>query len=98
MKVFGKRVGFTVRQVIEGPGKVADIFLKPLEKLADAALKPVLHALHLEVRTPRELVAIEHSLDAVGDHMTALTRSTARSGSRRCKAAACPISAMRWTT
>ena len=39
---FGKRVSFSVRTVIESPGKVMDIALKPLQKLAQKALQPVL--------------------------------------------------------
>ncbi len=74
-KVLGKYYGFTVRQVIEGPGKLLDIILKPLEKLADKALEPVLHSLKLEITPPRELEAIQRSLDAVVKREATLTRS-----------------------
>jgi hypothetical protein len=78
IKLFGKEYGFTVRQVIEGPGKVADFILKPLQVLADAALKPVLHAFKLEIKPPRELAAIEHSLDAAAARQAVVTQSIAR--------------------
>ena len=78
LKVLGKNYGFTVRQVIEGPGKLLDVILKPLEKLADAALKPVLHSLKLEIKPPRELAEIEHSLDAVAARQAKATQSIAQ--------------------
>ena len=77
VKVLGKDYGFTVRQVIEGPGKLLDIVLKPLEKLADKALKPILHSLKLEIKPPRKLEATEHSLDEVAKRQTTVTQSVA---------------------
>lgn len=63
--VLGEKIGFTVRQILEGPGNVADAVLKPLEKLAEDAVKPILKALKLEIKPPKELTAIGEALDAL---------------------------------
>lgn len=65
VKLFGKRHGFTIRQVIEGPGKVADFILKPLEIVAKKALSPVLKGLRVEVPTPKGLDVMDRSLDSL---------------------------------
>lgn len=63
--VLGAKTGFTVRQILEGPGNVADAVLKPLEKLAEDAIRPVLKALKLEIQPPKELTALLAAFDSL---------------------------------
>ena len=63
--ILGEKISFTVRQIIEGPGNVADAILKPLEKMAEDALKPIVKALKLDIKPPKELVAIGEALDTL---------------------------------
>ena len=48
-----KRVGFTIRQILTAPGKVLDIVLKPLEKIAHRMLQPVLKKLNIRIKPPK---------------------------------------------
>ncbi len=65
VKIFTKNIGFTVRQVLESPGKVLDVALKPLQKMADKALKPVLSKLHIQVQVPREIADLPKKFDGL---------------------------------
>lgn len=60
-----KEVSFTVRQVIEAPGKVLDIALKPLTKIAEKLLKPLTKNLKFDIKAPKELQKISVQLDAI---------------------------------
>lgn len=65
-----KTVSFSIRQILEKPGNVIGVVLKPLEKLADKLLQPVLKKLKLEIKAPSGLtelsgqVAFLSSIDA----------------------------------
>ena len=48
-----KKVGFSVRDVLEQPGKVLDLALKPLETMAKKALEPVTKKLNLRIPPPK---------------------------------------------
>ena len=63
VKMFGKFFGFTVRQVIEGPDKVAKAVLKPLKKLADKALGGVKGKFTVRVKLPGELGKLPAKFD-----------------------------------
>jgi DNA repair exonuclease SbcCD ATPase subunit len=60
-----KSLSFTVRDILEKPGKVMNVVLKPLEKLADAVLQPVLKKLKLEIQPPKGLTELGNSLVSV---------------------------------
>lgn len=57
-----KSLSVTVREILEKPGKVLNVVLKPLEKLADKVLEPVLGKLKLEIQPPRGLAELGNSL------------------------------------
>lgn len=80
VKLFGKEFGFTVRQVLEGPGKIADFALKPLMALADKATAGVLKKLKLQVPAPRGLGDLNKRLAAVATAATRLDRPFDRLG------------------
>lgn len=80
VKVFGKRIGFTVRQVLEGPGKVADFILKPLMKLADKAIAGAMKGLKLQIRAPREVRLLEMRLNGVANSAARFTTSLRKTG------------------
>ena len=61
----GKRVSFTVRKIIEAPGKVLDIAVKPLTKIAEKLLKPLTKNLKFDIKAPKELQQISAQLDAL---------------------------------
>ena len=60
---FPVKFSVSIRQLLEAPGKVLDIVLKPLEKLAEKALSPVLKKLKLEVRVPGEVNSLTSKLN-----------------------------------
>lgn len=69
-KVLNKRVGFkkfsfTVRQVIEAPGKIADWILKPVTKAAKKLLEPITSKFKINIDPPAELKQISAQLDAI---------------------------------
>ncbi|WP_145418554.1 hypothetical protein [Planctomycetes bacterium K23_9] len=57
-----KSVSFTIRQILEKPGQVIGIVLKPLEKLADGILQPILGKMKLEMQPPKGLHELEQKL------------------------------------
>ena len=56
------QVTFTVRQILEKPGDVLNVVLKPLEKLADGILQPILGKMNLEIQPPKGLHELEQQL------------------------------------
>lgn len=70
-----KRVSFTTRQILVTPGKVLDIVLKPLEKLAKKALSPVLRKLNIRIQPPKGIAAMSRSLVSLQRNGTKLTKS-----------------------
>ncbi|KLU03887.1 putative signal peptide and transmembrane protein [Rhodopirellula islandica] len=74
-----KTVSFSIREILEKPGKVLGVVLKPLEKLADKVLQPVLKELKLEIKAPsgtanlsselNQLPSIEASLRREANHL-----------------------------
>ncbi|MEM6654396.1 MAG: hypothetical protein AAF596_01210 [Planctomycetota bacterium] len=62
---FPKKISISVRQVIEAPGKLIDIVLKPLQKLAEAALKPVLSKFQIRINMPREITALPGQMNGL---------------------------------
>lgn len=50
-----KEVSFSVRDILEKPGEVIGIVLKPLEKMADKLLQPILSKANLEIKAPAGL-------------------------------------------
>ncbi len=77
-----KRVGFSVRDILEKPGKVIDIVLKPLEKLANKLLQPVIKKLHLRIKTPAGLDSLSRTLNQLPATANSLQRDLARYESR----------------
>ena len=65
IKILNKNIGFTVRQVLESPGKVLDVALKPLQKAADKALEPVLSKLHIQIQVPPEIADLPKKFDSL---------------------------------
>ncbi len=55
---FPINVSVSVRQVLEAPGKLLDIVVKPLEELARKALDPVLRKTNINISLPRELTSL----------------------------------------
>ena len=58
-----KKFTFTVRKVIESPGKVVDVALKPLQKLASKVLAPVMKKVKIKINVPREITAMTKQMD-----------------------------------
>ena len=61
----GKKVSFTVRKIIEAPGKILDIAVKPLTKAADKLLKPLTKNLKFNIKPPKEIQKISAQLDSL---------------------------------
>ena len=55
-------VSFTVREILEKPGEVIGIVLKPLELMVDGILQPILGKMHLEIQPPKGLAELEKQL------------------------------------
>ena len=72
LKLFGKKFGFSVRQVLEGPGKVADFVLKPFDELANKALAPVLKKFKLQLSLPKEFAKIPTELSSATARATSV--------------------------
>ncbi|MGI9520121.1 MAG: hypothetical protein ACR2PG_00600 [Hyphomicrobiaceae bacterium] len=70
-----KPVSFTIRQVLEGPRKVAGKLLRPLEKLADKALQPILKKAKLQIRPPKGLAQLPAKLNRLQSLGNSLMRS-----------------------
>ncbi|GAB5512534.1 hypothetical protein [Rhodopirellula baltica] len=61
---FGKKtITFSIREILETPGKVLGVVLKPLEKLADKLLQPVLKELKLEIKAPSGIANLNSELN-----------------------------------
>jgi chromosome segregation ATPase len=58
-----KTVTFSIRDILEKPGKVLGVVLKPLEKLADKVLQPVLKELKLEIKAPSGIANLNSELN-----------------------------------
>ncbi|TWU42339.1 hypothetical protein [Novipirellula artificiosorum] len=54
---------FNVREVLEKPQDIAGIILKPLNKIVDALLDPILSKMKLEIPTPKGLSTLSMTLD-----------------------------------
>ena len=61
----GKKVSFTVRKIIETPGKILAIAVKPLTKIAEKLLKPLTKNIKFDIKAPKELQKISFQLDAL---------------------------------
>ena len=72
----GKRVFFTVRQVLETPGKVLDIAVKPLTKIAQKLLKPLTKNLKFDIKAPKELQQISAQLNTINRFSLNIDRPT----------------------
>ena len=60
-----KTLSVSVRDILEKTGQVLNIVLKPLEKLADKVLSPVLGKLKLEMKMPRGLDELNRQIDSL---------------------------------
>jgi|GEM_PF-5722805 len=60
---FPVKVSVSVRQILEAPGKLIDVVVKPLTKLAEKALKPILGKVKVKVGLPRELKSLSGQLN-----------------------------------
>ncbi|TWU00860.1 AAA family ATPase [Stieleria varia] len=67
-----KSVSFTIRQILEKPGEVMNVVLKPLEKLADGILQPILGKMNLEIQSPKGLQELEQQLASLGSFQVTL--------------------------
>lgn len=57
-----KRVSFTVRQVLESPGKIIGVAVKPLTSIAKKLLSPLTKKFKINIKAPSELREIEAKL------------------------------------
>lgn len=72
---FGKKtITFSIREILEAPGKVLGVVLKPLEKLADKFLQPVLKELKLEIKTPSGIAKLTSELNQLPSLEASLRR------------------------
>ena len=62
---FPVKVSVSVREILEAPGKLLDIVVKPLEALARKALDPVLRKLQFNIELPRELASLAGQFDSL---------------------------------
>jgi chaperonin cofactor prefoldin len=62
---FPVKVSVSVRQILEAPGKLLDIVVKPLEKLARKALDPILSKTNIHISLPRELTSLSGQFDGL---------------------------------
>ncbi|REK17733.1 MAG: hypothetical protein DWQ37_05690 [Planctomycetota bacterium] len=69
---FPVKVSVSVRQILESPGKVIDIAVKPLQALAQKILKPVLPKKSLTIKLPRELSALSGKLNGLSSALSRL--------------------------
>lgn len=60
-----KSLSFSIREILEKPGQVLNVVLKPLEKLADAVLQPILSKLKLEIQPPKGLEDLSRRMDSI---------------------------------
>ncbi|KAA5545442.1 hypothetical protein FYK55_07270 [Roseiconus nitratireducens] len=60
-----KPLRFRIRDILEKPGDVMNVVLKPLEMMADKLLQPVLGKLKLEIPTPKGLDQLEARMERV---------------------------------
>ncbi|MCR9208655.1 MAG: hypothetical protein NXI28_10540 [bacterium] len=72
---FGKKtITFSIREILETPGKVLGVVLKPLEKLADKLLQPVLKELKLEIKAPSGIANLNSELNQLPSIEASLRR------------------------
>ncbi|CAD74889.1 MAG TPA: hypothetical protein DDX19_07770 [Rhodopirellula baltica] len=72
---FGKKtITFSIREILETPGKVLGVVLKPLEKLADKLLQPVLKELKLEIKAPSGIANLNSELNRLPSIEASLRR------------------------
>ncbi|MCC9657797.1 hypothetical protein [Rhodopirellula halodulae] len=69
-----KKLQFSIREILEAPGKILGVVLKPLEALADKVLQPVLKELKVEIKAPKGLEELARELNS----LPALQRSMQR--------------------
>ena len=74
LKLPFKTIRISVRQVIQSPGKVLDVALKPLTKLANKALKPVTSKLQPNIKVPKQLAQIPQELERLKSNTLNLDR------------------------
>ncbi|MCD0463756.1 hypothetical protein [Roseiconus lacunae] len=60
-----KYLRFTIREILEMPGQIVGVVLKPFEALADKALQPLLKKLNLQIKPPAGLAELTRELDRV---------------------------------
>ncbi|QDV64544.1 hypothetical protein [Crateriforma conspicua] len=58
-----KTKSFSVREILEKPQDIAGIILKPLNKIVDKLLDPLLSKLKLEIPSPKGLTELSRQLD-----------------------------------
>ncbi|MCC9603612.1 hypothetical protein LOC67_23935 [Stieleria sp. JC731] len=73
-----KSVSFSVRDILEKPGKIMNVVMKPLEALADKVLQPVLKKMKLDIKPPAGLAELSRKLDQIDSIYSGLTRSSQR--------------------
>ena len=59
---FPVKFSVTIRQLLEAPGKVLDVVLKPLQKLANKALNPVLKKFKVEIKVSGQITSLSGKL------------------------------------
>lgn len=85
-KVMSKRISVkfpvkfsvSIRELLEAPGKVLDVVLKPLQKLADKALQPVLKKLKLEIKVPGQIGSIPNQMNGLQSKLNGLGKSISK--------------------
>lgn len=73
-----KRVSFTVRQILESPGKVVDVLLKPFTALAKKALSPLTKKLQFNIKAPREIEELISKLNSLQNKVVNLANAQAK--------------------
>ncbi|OYP35822.1 hypothetical protein [Rhodopirellula sp. MGV] len=70
-----KTLRFSIREILEKPGEILGVVLKPLELLADKALQPILKKMNLEIKPPAGLEELSRQLDRANSLQRAIDQS-----------------------
>lgn len=70
-----KTVSFSVKQIVETPGKVLDVVLKPLEAIARKMLSPITKKLKIGIKPPKGLAALSRLATTLPRTSTGITRA-----------------------
>ena len=58
-----KKVTFSIRKILEAPGKILKVAVKPLTKIAEKALKPFSKKFRINLKAPAEIARMQKQLE-----------------------------------